>query len=112
MTPLAGRTPLTWRIEYARPPKRTAVFVSLSSEFVQRYPARIINVHHSFLPTFAGAKPYHAAFERGVKLIGATSHYVTEERERPRQGTPRAVPRRAVAPRKPRPPPWAQNDCV
>lgn len=51
----------------------------LSSEFVRRYPQRIINVHHSFLPAFVGAKPYHAAFERGVKLIGATSHYVTEE---------------------------------
>jgi len=49
----------------------------LSSEFVQEYPARIINVHHSFLPAFIGARPYHAAFHRGVKLIGATSHYVT-----------------------------------
>jgi len=51
----------------------------LSPEFVARYPLRIINVHHSFLPAFSGAKPYHAAFERGVKLIGATSHYVTDE---------------------------------
>ncbi len=50
----------------------------LSPEFVRRYPRRIINVHHSFLPAFSGAKPYHAAFARGVKLIGATSHYVTE----------------------------------
>lgn len=50
----------------------------LSPEFVQAYPQRIINVHHSFLPAFSGAKPYHAAFARGVKLIGATSHYVTE----------------------------------
>jgi formyltetrahydrofolate deformylase len=50
----------------------------LSPEFVARYPQKIINVHHSFLPAFAGAKPYHAAFERGVKLIGATSHYVTQ----------------------------------
>jgi formyltetrahydrofolate deformylase len=49
----------------------------LSAEFVERYPARIINVHHSFLPAFSGARPYHAAFERGVKLIGATAHYVT-----------------------------------
>ncbi len=49
----------------------------LSAEFVQEYPARIINVHHSFLPAFIGARPYHAAFQRGVKLIGATSHYVT-----------------------------------
>ncbi|WP_158944882.1 formyltetrahydrofolate deformylase [Granulicella sp. S190] len=50
----------------------------LSPTFVQAYPRRIINVHHSFLPAFVGAKPYHAAFARGVKLIGATSHYVTE----------------------------------
>ena len=49
----------------------------LSEEFVARYPQRIINVHHSFLPAFMGARPYHRAFERGVKLIGATSHYVT-----------------------------------
>jgi len=49
----------------------------LSPEFVARYPERIINVHHSFLPAFSGAKPYHAAYHRGVKLIGATSHYVT-----------------------------------
>ena len=51
----------------------------LSPAFVARYPRRIINVHHSFLPAFNGARPYHAAFERGVKLIGATSHYVTDE---------------------------------
>jgi formyltetrahydrofolate deformylase len=51
----------------------------LSPEFVSGYPMRIINVHHSFLPAFIGARPYHAAFERGVKLIGATSHYVTAE---------------------------------
>ena len=50
----------------------------LSPEFVAQYPQRIINVHHSFLPAFSGARPYHRAFERGVKLIGATSHYVTE----------------------------------
>jgi formyltetrahydrofolate deformylase len=50
----------------------------LSAEFVAQYPQRIINVHHSFLPAFSGARPYHRAFERGVKLIGATSHYVTE----------------------------------
>jgi formyltetrahydrofolate deformylase len=49
----------------------------LSPEFVARYPRRLFNVHHSFLPAFSGAKPYHAAFQRGVKLIGATSHYVT-----------------------------------
>jgi len=51
----------------------------LSPRFVAAYPQRIINVHHSFLPAFIGAKPYHQAFERGVKLIGATSHYVTTE---------------------------------
>jgi formyltetrahydrofolate deformylase len=50
----------------------------LSPDFVARYPQRIINIHHSFLPAFVGAKPYHRAFERGVKLIGATAHYVTE----------------------------------
>jgi len=50
----------------------------LSNDFVKRYPQRIINIHHSFLPAFIGARPYHQAFERGVKLIGATSHYVTE----------------------------------
>jgi formyltetrahydrofolate deformylase len=50
----------------------------LSHEFVNQYPHRIINIHHSFLPAFIGAKPYHQAFARGVKLIGATSHYVTE----------------------------------
>ncbi|PYT21576.1 MAG: formyltetrahydrofolate deformylase [Acidobacteria bacterium] len=51
----------------------------LSPRFVAEYPRRIINVHHSFLPAFTGARPYHAAFERGVKLIGATSHYVTND---------------------------------
>lgn len=50
----------------------------LSPEFVGRWPGRIINIHHSFLPAFVGAKPYHQAKERGVKLIGATAHYVTE----------------------------------
>ena len=50
----------------------------LSAEFIRHYPNRIINIHHSFLPAFHGARPYHRAFERGVKLIGATSHYVTE----------------------------------
>jgi formyltetrahydrofolate deformylase len=49
----------------------------LSPEFVARFENRIINIHHSFLPAFAGAKPYHQAFARGVKIIGATSHYVT-----------------------------------
>ncbi|MDD4224769.1 MAG: formyltetrahydrofolate deformylase [Mariniphaga sp.] len=51
----------------------------LSEEFVKNFPNKIINIHHSFLPAFAGAKPYHAAHERGVKIIGATSHYVTSE---------------------------------
>ena len=50
----------------------------LSRDFVNSYPQKIINIHHSFLPAFVGARPYHQAFERGVKLIGATSHYVTE----------------------------------
>ena len=50
----------------------------LSPDFVARYPQKIINIHHSFLPAFIGARPYHRAFERGVKLIGATGHYVTE----------------------------------
>jgi formyltetrahydrofolate deformylase len=50
----------------------------LSDQFVNAYPRRIINIHHSFLPAFVGSKPYHQAFTRGVKLIGATSHYVTE----------------------------------
>ncbi len=51
----------------------------LSPRFISAYEHQIINIHHSFLPAFVGAKPYHAAFERGVKLIGATSHYVTNE---------------------------------
>ena len=51
----------------------------LSEDFINRYPHNIINIHHSFLPAFVGARPYHAAHERGVKLIGATSHYVTTE---------------------------------
>ncbi|WEK34020.1 MAG: formyltetrahydrofolate deformylase [Candidatus Pseudobacter hemicellulosilyticus] len=51
----------------------------LSPEFVQQYSGRIINIHHSFLPAFAGAHPYRQAFERGVKLIGATAHFVTDE---------------------------------
>lgn len=50
----------------------------LSPTFVAAYPNKIINIHHSFLPAFAGSKPYHQAFERGVKIIGATSHYVTD----------------------------------
>jgi formyltetrahydrofolate deformylase len=50
----------------------------LSPEFIASHPQRIINIHHSFLPAFVGAKPHHQAFERGVKLLGATAHYVTE----------------------------------
>ncbi|GMN09541.1 formyltetrahydrofolate deformylase [Croceitalea sp. MTPC9] len=51
----------------------------VSSKLINVYPNKIINIHHSFLPAFVGAKPYHAAFKRGVKIIGATSHYITEE---------------------------------
>jgi formyltetrahydrofolate deformylase len=51
----------------------------LSGEFTARYPNRIINIHHSFLPAFVGSKPYHRAYERGVKLIGATAHYATSD---------------------------------
>nr|MBA3708409.1 formyltetrahydrofolate deformylase [Planctomycetota bacterium] len=51
----------------------------LSPEFVARWQGRIINIHHSFLPAFVGAKPYHQAKQRGVKIIGATAHYVTSE---------------------------------
>ncbi len=51
----------------------------LTPNFVAKYPNRIINIHHSFLPAFVGAKPYERAYERGVKLIGATSHYVTDD---------------------------------
>lgn len=51
----------------------------ISEEMIQKYPHKIINIHHSFLPAFIGAKPYHQAYQRGVKIIGATSHYVTSE---------------------------------
>ncbi|MFD2565285.1 formyltetrahydrofolate deformylase [Aquimarina rubra] len=51
----------------------------LSENFVNQFPNKIINIHHSFLPAFPGAKPYHSAYERGVKIIGATSHYVTSD---------------------------------
>jgi len=51
----------------------------LSENFIRHFPNQIINIHHSFLPAFPGAKPYQAAYERGVKIIGATSHYVTSE---------------------------------
>ncbi|QZT38920.1 formyltetrahydrofolate deformylase [Halosquirtibacter xylanolyticus] len=51
----------------------------ISEDFISHFPNKVINIHHSFLPAFAGAKPYHAAHKRGVKIIGATSHYVTTE---------------------------------
>jgi formyltetrahydrofolate deformylase len=51
----------------------------LSEDFINSYPNNIINIHHSFLPAFPGAKPYHSAYKRGVKIIGATSHYVTSD---------------------------------
>jgi formyltetrahydrofolate deformylase len=51
----------------------------LSDDFVAAFPNQVINIHHSFLPAFKGAKPYHSAFNRGVKVIGATSHYVTAD---------------------------------
>ncbi len=51
----------------------------ISADFITHYPNRIINIHHSFLPAFPGAKPYHQAYKRGVKIIGATSHYVTAD---------------------------------
>ena len=51
----------------------------ISEQMINAYPNKIINIHHSFLPAFVGARPYHAAFQRGVKIIGATSHYVTTE---------------------------------
>lgn len=51
----------------------------VSDKLISNYPSKIINIHHSFLPAFVGAKPYHSAYKRGVKIIGATSHYVTEE---------------------------------
>jgi len=51
----------------------------ISGKLINKFPNKIINIHHSFLPAFVGAKPYHSAYKRGVKIIGATSHYVTEE---------------------------------
>jgi formyltetrahydrofolate deformylase len=51
----------------------------VSDTLIEKYPNKIINIHHSFLPAFIGAKPYHSAYKRGVKIIGATSHYITEE---------------------------------
>ncbi len=52
---------------------------ALHADFVAHFPNKIINIHHSFLPAFVGADPYRQAFERGVKVIGATAHYVTDE---------------------------------
>ena len=52
---------------------------NITEDMIKEFPNKIINIHHSFLPAFVGAKPYHAAYERGVKIIGATSHYVTTE---------------------------------
>ncbi len=51
----------------------------LNPQFVEKYPNRVINIHHSFLPAFIGAKPYHQAYERGVKIIGATAHFINNE---------------------------------
>ena len=74
------------RAEMELPAKHQVNFIVLarymqiiSERMIEAFPNRIINIHHSFLPAFIGAKPYHAAFERGVKIIGATSHYVTTE---------------------------------
>lgn len=72
----------------------------LSSGFVDRYPHRIINIHHSFLPAFIGADPYRQAFERGVKVIGATAHYVTADLDEGpiiEQGVARVSHRQSVA---------------
>ena len=51
----------------------------LSPNFIKTYPNKIINIHHGFLPAFKGGKPYHRAWEKGVKMIGATAHYVTKD---------------------------------
>ena len=72
----------------------------LSPAFVARYPARILNIHHSFLPAFVGADPYRQAFRRGVKVIGATAHYVTDELDEGpiiEQGVARVSHRESVA---------------
>ena len=60
----------------------------LSRNFVDRFYGKIINIHHSFLPSFKGAKPYHQAFERGVKIIGATAHFVNQnlDNQKPTEG--------------------------
>src|SRR5262245_36487 len=86
LTPVAGNKQDTERrqLELLREHRIDLVVLArymqiLSPAFVAEYPQKIINVHHSFLPAFSGARPYQRAFERGVKLIGATSHYVTAE---------------------------------
>jgi len=81
---------MNWKLYFSNETPRAAVFVSklnhclfdiLSNSYSGNchYPNKIINIHHSFLPAFPGAKPYHSAFKRGVKIIGVTSHYVTSE---------------------------------
>jgi len=72
-----------WEIELLRNNKIELVILArymqvLSADFIEQYPHQIINIHHSFLPAFVGAKPHQQAFDRGVKVIGATAHYVTE----------------------------------
>ena len=62
-----------------RPGRARALHADPLGEFLERVGAPVINIHHSFLPAFVGAEPYRQAHERGVKLIGATAHYVTEE---------------------------------
>lgn len=71
-----GATLDAWRPDYVVLARYMRI---LSPEFVDRYAGRMINIHHSFLPAFAGAAPYRQAFDRGVKLIGATAHFVTAE---------------------------------
>ena len=71
--------PITTENKAEKEAAELALLKEYDLEFIAQYPNRIINIHHSFLPAFIGAKPYHAAFERGVKLIGATSHYVTND---------------------------------
>ncbi len=91
----AQKYEMNFRLYFSNTKPRMAIFVSkmshclfdllarymqvISEQMINAYPNRIINIHHSFLPAFVEAKPYHAAFERGVKIIGATSHYVTTE---------------------------------
>ena len=80
---LARYTAGEWNVEIpliiSNHPDLQHVAERFSEQMINAYPNKIINIHHSFLPAFVGAKPYHAAFQRGVKIIGATSHYVTTE---------------------------------